>query len=71
MKNAYVSDLYRKAGFTKLFYDLEIYWEILLKKNLLIAPIISWGNAKVIVTMGRLVVMVPQDSSFTSTRTLT
>lgn len=32
MKNAYVSDLYRKAGFTKLFYDLEIYWEILLKK---------------------------------------
>ena len=33
MKNAYVSDLYRKAGFTKLVYDWEMYWEILLKNK--------------------------------------
>lgn len=58
MKNVYVFDLYCKVGFIKFVYDWEIYWEILLKKNLLIVFIISWGNVKVIVVMGRLVVMV-------------
>lgn len=32
MKNAYVSDLYRKAGYTKLVYDWEMYWDIVKKQ---------------------------------------